>query len=465
VVTGFFYSCLSREFGSGKVAGVALEYSGWTDLESVTQVVEKSRQRIELAPPRALPALTGWKVRSAIARLPGQLSARARTLPVPPGVVAGTEKVLEVATGGGALWKSFLLCVLIPSLCFLFYCGFIASDEYVAEARLTVRGSQDQKSAGLDASSIIGKITGGSSKSTVQDAFIVLNYIKSRAIVADLGGRDFLERAYSRSDADFVSRLPKGADLEELWKYWKGKVKVSLDTMSGIVTLQVQAYTPEDATKIAQAVVDLSEQLVNNVSRRSRSDAVERAESEVKLAAQKLAHARQQLLEFRNKNVLIDPLTKAKSIGEMIGQLTAERLELDGNLRSMAGVLAADSPSQRLQRLRLTTLDEQIASLKQKLTDSKASDTVSAQLAAFEELELSEKFTEKMYTVAQASYEKARQERDKQLLYLVVVVRPTTPESATYPEVALTSGLFFSSLIILWGIGALLIAAIRDQAL
>jgi capsular polysaccharide transport system permease protein len=431
----------------------------------VTQVVEKSRHGMGIARPSSVPAVTGWKLPSALAKVRGQLAARARALPVPPRILVGTEKALEVATGGGAFWKSFLLCVVLPSLCYLFYGAFIASDEYVAEARLTVRGSQDQKVQGIDASSIISKITGGSSKATVQDAFIVLNYIKSRAIVADLGGRDYLEKIYARSDADFFSRLDKGADLEKLWKYWTGKVKVYLDTMSGIVTLQVQAYTPEDAMKTAQAIVDLSEQLVNSISHRSRSDALEKAEAEVKLSAQKLAQARQSLVEFRNANVLIDPITKAKNIGELIGQLTVERLQIDSNLRSMSGMLAADSPSQRLQRTRLATLDEQIASLRQKLTDTKGGDTVSAQLATFEELELNEKFNEKMYTVAQAAYERARQERDKQLLYLVVVVRPTTPESATYPQPALASSLFFASALILWAVAGLLVAAIKDQAI
>ncbi len=239
----------------------------------MTQVVEKSRQNLNLARrPASLPMLPGWKVRASLANLRSQLAARARALPVPTGVLVGSEKILDVATGGGAAWKSFLLCVVVPSLCYLIYGGFFASDEYVAEARLTVRASQEQKSLSLDATSIISKITGGSSRSTVQDAFIVVNYIKSRALLADLGGRDYLEKIYSRNDADYFSRLEKGADLEELWKYWKGKAKVSLDTMSGIITLQVQAYTPEDATKITQAVVDLSEQLVNNVSKRSRSD-------------------------------------------------------------------------------------------------------------------------------------------------------------------------------------------------
>src|SRR5947209_19905775 len=104
----------------------------------------------------------------------------------------------------------------------------------------------------------------------------------SRAIVADLGGRDYLEKIYSGGNADFVSRLGNGEDLEDLWRYWKSKVKVNLDTLSGIVTLRVQAFTPEDATRIAQDIVALSEKLVNDVSHRSRSDSVEHDVAEVK---------------------------------------------------------------------------------------------------------------------------------------------------------------------------------------
>ena len=198
--------------------------------------------------------------------------------------------------------------------------------------------------------------------------------------------------------------------------------------VGNLATLQVQAYTPEDATNISQAVLDLSEKLLNNISNRSRSDAVQRAEAEVQLAARKLAEARQRLLEFRNANVLIDPLTKAKSIGEMIGQLTIDRLEIDNNLRSLSGVLAADLPSQRLQRTRLAAIDEQIASLKQKLTDAKSKDTVSAQLAKLKNWSWTRNLMRKCTRSRRHPTEKARQERDRQLLYLVVAVHPTTPE-------------------------------------
>ena len=165
------------------------------------------------------------------------------------------------------------------SLCYVFYGAFIASDEYVAEARVTVRAAQEKGGGGgggLDLSSVISKVTGGAGRSTVQDAFIVLNYIKSRAIIADLGGREYLEKIYARSDADFFSRLSKGADMEGLWKYWNGKVMVSIDTMSGIVTFQVQAYTPEDATNISQAVLDLTKNssTLSNAAGRMRFNAL-----------------------------------------------------------------------------------------------------------------------------------------------------------------------------------------------
>ncbi|GAC1553159.1 MAG: hypothetical protein NVS2B5_11360 [Beijerinckiaceae bacterium] len=432
----------------------------------MAQVVEKFARRTDVAERREATALPGWSVPSRLARIGGELSARVRQLPVPPDTVVGAQKIVQLATGGKGLWRSLLICVVLPSICYFFYGAFFESSEYVAEARLTVRAAQEQKqSISSEAMSVISKITGSGGQSSVQDSFIVQNYIKSRSIIADIGGRDYLENIYARQDVDYFSRLRKDADLEDLWKYWKTKIKVSIDTLSGIITLQVQAYTPEDALKTAQGIVDLSENLVNDISKRSRSDAVERAESEVKLFSEKLAQARRRLLEFRNQNVLIDPLARAKSVGEMIGQLTLERLQIDNNLKSLSGVLSIDSPSQRLQTIRLEAIDKQITALEQKLTDAKGNESVSAQLGTYEQLELNEKFAERMYSISQASYERARQEREKQLLYLVVVVRPTTPESATYPQVTLTTSLFFSSLLILWGIVALLVAAIKDQAI
>jgi capsular polysaccharide transport system permease protein len=367
------------------------------------------------------------------------------------------------SNGGSLLGKSFLALVLAPSLVFFLYAALWQSNGYVAEARLTVRSAQEQKSAVTDASSIIGKLSGGSPKATIQDSYIVLNYIKSQAILADLGGRDYLERYFSVGYVDYFSRLPHAMKAEDLLQYWLKIATASVDTVSGILTLKVEGFRAEDAAQIAKDIVRLSEALVNNVTMRSRTDALARAEREVSLSADKLATAREKLTAFRNQGSLIDPASRAQSVGETLGKLTLDKISIENALATLQGSLAVDSPTQRIQRARLAAIDQQIADLKKTLTDPTNDQAVSSQIASYERLKLNEQFNERMYTIAENSFQRARQELEKQQLYLVVVVPPTLPERATYPKVIASSLLLFAALFIFWAIGALIAASINDQ--
>lgn len=379
------------------------------------------------------------------------------------------EATQQLATSGGAgrlLIRSFFIVAVVPTFLYWSYAAFWESKGYVAEARLTVRAAREQRApSGSDASSIASKLSGGGQKNTGQDSFIVLNYIRSRAIIVDIGGREYLEKVYARREIDYPSRLKEKANLEELWRFWTRHVLANVDTMSGILTLRVDASRPQDALKTAQDIVRLSEDLINKITVRVRKDAVARAELEVGLAAQRLAEARNAVLQFRNQNVLIDPASRASGIGELIGKLTLERIEIENALSTLSGALSNDSPSQRIQRARLAAIDQQIADLKKKLTDSGAhgDDTVSSQLASYERLKLEEQFASSLYTVAQNSYQRARQELEKQQLYLAVVVAPTLPQAATYPRVFGSTLLLFGTLTVAWAIGALITASVRDH--
>lgn len=389
-----------------------------------------------------------------------------RRLPVlSQGVDIVSDALSTMAAGGGWLRKSFFLLVVAPTIVYLLYASLWQSDRYVAETRLTVREAQKKEQPKVgDAASMISRMTGGSSGSKdSQNSFMVLNYIKSRAILVDLGGRAYLERKFAPPEADFFSRLSKGADLEDLWKYWLEHLSASVDTISGILVFRVDAFQPQDALDIANDIVRLSEELVNKITLRNRSDALGRADNEVSLARQKLADAREKLLQFRNQNFIIDPGSRAGSLSEMIAKLTLERIEIVNMLSTFSTSLSSDAPSQRLQRTRLAAIDQQIADLKKKLTDNQADDVVSAQIASYEKLKLEEQFAERLYGIAQSAYESARQDLQRQQLYLVTVVAPILPESATYPRVFGNTLLIFCTLLVIWAVGALITASIQDQ--
>ena len=396
----------------------------------------------------------------------GQRSSLASYVQNSPAVRAALDRVASGASNNGGGWwiRTLLMFVVLPALVFFVYSALGQTRGYETEAKVSVRGSQEFHGSASDASGIISRMTSGSSpKSTIQDAYIVLNYIKSTAIIADLGGAKYLEKYYSSSHIDYFSRLQRDASIEYLLKYWLTRVSASVDTVSGIVTIKVEAFAPADSSAIAHDVVHRSESLINAITERSRRDAVERAEIEVSRSADRLAATRDKLTKFRDSSAIFDPATRAKSVAELIAKLTLDKISIENSLETLKGSLGPDSPSLRVQRAKLATIEQQISDLNKSLTGPQSDSALSAQLATYERLKLDEQFDELMYKVAQSSYQRARQELERQQLYLVVIVPPNTPEKATYPKVLTNSLLLLVALFIGWSIGALIAASIADQ--
>ena len=365
---------------------------------------------------------------------------------------------------GGVIRSTMLIGVLVPTLIAGIYFAFFASDQYVAEARVTVRAASDDKEALSDMTSAFSKLGISGGKSTIQDSYLIVNYAKSGAVVNDIGGRAYLEQRFSRQDIDWLSRLPTGKPNEDLLKYWLHRTAVSLDTLSGIVTIKIFAFRAEDAREIAQRVVDLSEQMINAVSERSRRNAVAEAEKDVALAEKDLARARSDMQVFRNQSVSIDPVAKASSIAEVIGKLMVERSEIENFVATFSGDLSPTSPVALIQKRRLESVDKQIADLRRQLTSTNSSDsTVATDLSKFEQLALQEKFMERKYSLSQSVLDKANQEATRQKLFIAVVSPPTLPQTALYPERFIDTLLIFLGALVFWGIFNLVLASVTDH--
>ena len=181
-----------------------------------------------------------------------------------------------------------------------------------------------------------------------------------------------------------------------------------IDAQSGIVTVKVYAFTAQDAFDISTRLVALSERLINRISERSRTAAVDEGQIEVDRAQRELIDARSRLQVFRNQSATIDPVAQASSIGDAIGKLLVDRGEIENSMLTFSGTLAATSPAVRIQKSRLDAIDKQISDLKKQLTSSNAGDkTLSTELSNFEQLKLKQEFAEKKYSTAQQSLDHA----------------------------------------------------------
>lgn len=378
---------------------------------------------------------------------------------------SGAVAILTIGRRAPILWASFILGVLTPSLATVIYLAFIASDQYVAEARLSVRAAPLAQRQGIGGLPPLGGQGFGSMLQLAdQDAHIVAEYLRSRAAVEDLSQRLDLVSMFRRPGLDFWARLQAAPKAEELVKYWTTMLRTSVDGPSGIVTISVRAFRPQDARELAEACVQLSEALVNKLSERARLDALRKAEEEARRAEGLLQAALRDLRAFRDKEGILDPGSAASSNAQLLLGAMAERGRLQTDLFVLTRALAPDAPTVKALKDRIDGMDGQIEQLRGELTNkSTQAKTLSSALVRFEELELQRIFAEKLFTIAQGGLERARSRAQQQQLYLTVFAPPYLPQEARYPERLAMSLVIPLVLLMIWSIFALTGLAIEDH--
>jgi capsular polysaccharide transport system permease protein len=284
--------------------------------------------------------------------------------------------------------------------------------------------------------------------------------------VDDLNEKMSLREIFRRREADFWARLKRDASIDELTEYWNSMVGTYIDGPSGIVTVQVRAFRHDDALTLGKAVVELSEALVNRISDRARRDAMAMSEKEVRRAYAATQDALADLHRFRDSSGILDPVQAATEIGKLVVPLMAEKIRLESELFVASRDLDDSAPTLRVLKSRLEAVDRQVTELKNRLTSTDGGGrTVAASLTKFEELELQRQFAEKLYTLAQADLDRARQRADRQSIYLTVFVPPSLPEESRYPRRIAYSILIFLGLAIVWSIAAMIFASVEDHRL
>jgi len=391
-----------------------------------------------------------------------------------PGVVelsgpAPTARTGAAAAPGGAgrwLRLSFALCVVLPALAGAVYFGHVASDRYSAGAGFAVRGVT-ASTAGLDG---ITALTGlAAAGSTTSDSYIVLNYLRSRELVARLEESIDFTAAFADPAIDPLSRMGAGLSVEDRVAYWDRRLFTTFDSNSGIVTFEVQAFSPETARDLAALALRQTQELVNRLSESARRDAVRFAKAEVARAEARLRTAQLALRRFRAEEQLIDPVAAAQLDVELLARLDARLTDLRARITGLAGRVSDDAPTLTRLQAEAAALEDQMAARTERIARTRAETggaggaATSALLADYEALEVEREFAQQAYASALTSLEQARIEADRQQRYLAVYAAPVTPEEALYPRRALSAGMVTVVAFTLWGIGALLVGAVRDH--
>ena len=267
-------------------------------------------------------------------------------------------------SGSINIW--FWAVVGLPTLVAGVYYFGIASDLYLSEARFVVsspKGVQTNPIGALLQSSGLSRAT--------DDTAAVQDFIMTRDAVRKLEKHNDLRTIFSRPEGDFVTRFPGimfwRHDFEALYRSYEHFVSVETDTTTGVTTLSVKAYRPEDSHMIASALLTYSEQLVNDLNERARRDALDMASREVDRAEQRIAEIQGELTAYRVKQKMLDPKTASSGVLELIAQMNGAQ----ANARAQLGELLKNSPNSPqipLVKTRIDSLDKLIAEERAKLS-------------------------------------------------------------------------------------------------
>ncbi|MDO9525533.1 MAG: sugar transporter [Gemmobacter sp.] len=357
---------------------------------------------------------------------------------------------------------SFVLLVLLPTALAAFYLWAVARDQYASTVGFSVRKEEFQSPLDL-----LGGIGGRLSGSSSSDTDILYKFIRSQELVSRIDTQLDLRTIYSVAwPSDPVFEFNPSGSIEDLLSYWERAVKVYYDTSSGLLTLRVQAFDPNDARRIAEAIFSESSVMINQLSAVAREDATRYARVELDRAIQKLTAARQAMTEFRMRTQIVDPAADIQGqmglLNTMQAQLAEALIEYD-----LVRETARDGDPRILQaERRIAVIENRIEDERRKFGvggKGPGGDDYASVVAEFERLSVERQFAETTYTGALAAFDGSIADAQRQSRYLAAHITPTLAERAQYPERFLLLGLTMFFLLMAWSIGVLVYYSVRDR--
>ncbi|EKB18659.1 polysaccharide transporter [Aeromonas veronii] len=350
---------------------------------------------------------------------------------------------------------SFLWVVVCFSLAALYY-GAIASDRYVSQASLIIKQA-DQLKMLPDALSMLG--LGGSNH---QDVLVIQDYLKSWDMLDTLDKELQLKKHYQSDSADMFSRLPEDATREEFLAFYRDHLTISLDELSGVLTVNLQAFEPEYAKRVVTLMLKESEGFINRLSHQVAMDQLKFVETEVARSHERLLQEREKMLAFQNQHQLMSPEATSTAMIGVVSELEAELVRQDAELKRLQIYMNPSAPDVIAVKDRVEALTRQLAQEKMRLTsgDKKSLNEVNADYQA---VQVQTQLAADVYKTGLVSMEQARVEAYRKLKHLLVVSQPSVAEEAEYPRRLYNLATIGVLLCLFYGLVVMGLATLREH--
>jgi capsular polysaccharide transport system permease protein len=367
-------------------------------------------------------------------------------------------------TGYKSVTTPIFIFVLIPFLLFAFYQIVWASERFESRTQLILK--QPDGMATLDPAMAI--LSGFGSTATGNDNELLKAYILSTDMIAHVEEEIGFSKHYSDTTYDVFSRLTSEPTQEDVHKYFADIVSISVDDMSGVISILVQGFEPEFTQSLNNTIVKRAEWYINEIGHSLAKEQLTFVEREHELTEKRLQQAKSVALAFQRKYDLLDPEAEGMALQQITFGLEAKIASKTAELRGLLSGMTKKAPAVLMVQSELNSLNEELTIQRGRLsnnttmTGSDDEESVGEILAQFADLKINLELALKAYTASQVSLEKSRIEAYRQLKFLVIVESPTLPEDSTYPKVFYNLALFLAVVMMLFLIGRIILATVKE---
>ncbi|RYG92634.1 hypothetical protein EU803_00580 [Loktanella sp. IMCC34160] len=324
---------------------------------------------------------------------------------------------------------AFVMCFLAPLAGGLGYLYYFLSPQYETETRFVLRSALPafpNADAPNDANVASLKV--------VQDTLVVVSFLESPGLVKRLNEEVNLERIYGGAEVDPLSRMRLGASPEDMAEYFEKFITTEVSSVSGIVTVKLRAFRPEDASEVLEIIFSLAEERVNLLNGTIWASVLEVAERNFDEASVQLREVRQRYAALQNETGVFDVELEAKVLSEVITALRTELIDLE-NRRA---TLLLEVPETHLNVVRFNRAIEvrtaQLEQLKDELASSRGSAaTLSINQQRFDALRVELEIAQDRFKTAATELEQAKLLNSVQMVFLDRFIFPTVPQGSSYP--------------------------------
>ncbi|MDO4894679.1 capsule biosynthesis protein [Moraxella sp.] len=351
----------------------------------------------------------------------------------------------------------FVLLVVVPWIAVICYMLAFANPRYVSTSNVVIKQVSEQNAGGTGISALLGV-----NNTNRDDAIYLTEYILSNDMIAKLDERFDFRKSFRVNGDDFFNEIEQDASQEELIRYFKKRVSVSLDEQSSVLTLTTQGFTPEFALELNRAILGESEKFVNDISKQVASEQLAFVTTQVTDAEARLNVAKNKLLDYQNSNQIFDPQMNAQIVNQVLANLQNQLSTLRTEERQLLSYLNPEAPQVVSLRSQIASVEKQIQEEQSKLTSPKDS-KLNQQTAQFEAMKADVEFANELYKLALTSLENSRIEAIRKMKNLIIISSPHKAQEAKYPRVHYVIGTSLAFLLILYGFVVLILAIIRDH--